>query len=329
MNYKIGHVEQGIKQALYSFIRFWQRVLVMMKVGVIMGGISSEREISLRTGAEIANNLDKEKYEVVSIVIDKKEDLMEKVKGIDFALLALHGCFGEDGTVQAVLQTLGIPYSGCDTLCSAVCMDKDMTKKVLKAADIATAAWMNVKSVEQINYEKLEKIGYPFVVKPNSGGSSVATNIVKESKEVEAAVVEALKYDKEVMIEKYIKGDEITCCMLDGKMLPVLAIKPKAGFFDYTSKYMDGGADEFVVELEAELHKKVEAMAIGSWEAVKCSVYSRVDMIIENGEPYVLELNTLPGMTKNSLFPKSAKAYGISFSGLLDFIIEHSLKERV
>lgn len=299
-----------------------------MKVGVIMGGISSEREISLNTGREIANNLNKEKYEVVSIVIDKKEDLMEKVKGIDFALLALHGCFGEDGTVQAVLQTLNIPYSGCDTLCSAVCMDKDMTKKVLKAADIATAPWMNVKSVEKIDYAKLEEMGYPFVVKPNNGGSSVATAIVKCKEEVESAVVEALKYDKEAMIEKYIKGDEITCCVLDGKMLPVLAIKPKSSFFDYTSKYMDGGADEFVVELEKELHEKVEAMALKCWDAVKCSVYSRVDMIIQDGEPYVLELNTLPGMTKNSLFPKSAKAAGISFDGLLDSIIEYSLRER-
>lgn len=299
-----------------------------MKIGVIMGGISSEREISLKTGQEIAANLDKNKYEVKSIVLDSKEELIEKVKDIDFALLALHGKFGEDGTVQSVLQTLNIPYSGCDSLSSAICMDKDMTKKVLKSADIRTADWINVRSLEEIDYEKVKSFSYPVVVKPNNGGSSVATSIAKDEEEVKKAVEEALKYDKEVMIEKYIQGDEITCCILDGKMLPVLAIKPKSSFFDYTSKYADGGADEFVVELNKELHEKVEAMALACFREIKCSVYARVDMIIKEGVPYILELNTLPGMTKNSLFPKSASAVNISFNKLLDLIIEHSLKER-
>lgn len=299
-----------------------------MRVGVIMGGISSEREVSLNSGQSILANLDKNKYEIIPVVIDSKEDLFTKVKDIDFALLALHGKFGEDGTVQAVLQTMGIPYSGCDTLSSAVCMDKDMTKKVLKSRDIRTAPWFNVSSVEEIDYNRIEQLGYPVVVKPNNGGSSVATFVVKEKSEIEAAVIEALKWDKEVMIEKYIKGDEITCPILDDEMFPVLAIKPKSSFFDYTSKYSDGGADEFVVELEPSLHKQVEEMAIATYKALKCSVYARVDMIVKDGVPYILEVNTLPGMTKNSLFPKSAAGKNISFSGLLDRIIEISLRER-
>ena len=309
----------------YEQTKIWRS---FMKVGVIMGGISSEREISLNTGKEIIANLNKEKYEVQSIQIDNKADIIEKVRDLDFALLALHGKFGEDGTVQSVFQTLDIPYSGCNVLSSAVCMDKDLTKKLLLANEVKIAAWYMVNAGEEIDLEAIEAIGYPMVVKPNNGGSSVATGIVKDREELLALINEALKYDNEVMVEKYIKGDEITCCILDGKMLPVIAIKPGNSFFDFASKYSDGGAEEVIVELQQELHEKVEAMALSCWKSLKCSVYARVDMLIEEGQPYVLEVNTLPGMTKNSLFPKSAAAVGMSFSQLLDNIIELSLKER-
>ncbi len=299
-----------------------------MKVGVIMGGISSEREVSLRTGEEIASNLDKNKYQVSMLVIDKKEDLVEKVKDIDFAFIALHGKFGEDGTVQGVLQTLGIPYSGSDVACSALCMDKDMTKKILRYSGINTADWVMVKDTKDVDKPAIERLGFPLVVKPNCGGSSVATNVVESFDKLEAAIIEALKYDSEVMLEQYIKGEEITCCILDGKLLPVIAIKPTSSFFDYTSKYSDGGAEEVIINLEPKLHETVEKMALQCWKGLKCKVYSRVDMFIKQGVPYVLELNTLPGMTKNSLFPKSAAAVGMSFSQLLDCIIQYSLKEK-
>ncbi|MDB2120399.1 MAG: D-alanine--D-alanine ligase [Clostridium sp.] len=300
-----------------------------MKVGVIMGGISSEREISLKSGNSVVENIDKNKYEVIPIVIDKKEDIINKVKGIDFALLALHGQFGEDGTVQAVLQTLGIPYSGCGPLSSAACMDKDMTKSLLQAAGIRTAPWINLRSEDEINYDDIKELGYPVVVKPTHGGSSVATFIIKEEKEIKNAVKEVFKWDNEVMIEKFIKGDEITCPVMGREMFPVVAIKPHAEFFDYTAKYADGGSDEFVIELEESLHKEVEKMALDTYRALKCSVYARIDMIItEGGIPYILEVNTLPGMTKASLFPKSAAGKGIDFSGLIDLIIENSLKEK-
>jgi len=302
---------------------------IVMKVGVIMGGISSEREISLKSGNSVVENIDKNKYEVIPIVIDKKEDIINKVKGIDFALLALHGQFGEDGTVQAVLQTLGIPYSGCGPLSSAACMDKDMTKSLLQAAGIRTAPWINLRSEDEINYDDIKELGYPVVVKPTHGGSSVATFIIKEEKEIENAVKEVFKWDNEVMIEKFIKGDEITCPVMGREMFPVVAIKPHAEFFDYTAKYADGGSDEFVIELEESLHKEVEKMALDTYRALKCSVYARIDMIItEGGIPYILEVNTLPGMTKASLFPKSAAGKGIDFSGLIDLIIENSLKEK-
>ena len=297
-----------------------------MKVGVIMGGISSEREISIQSGNSVVHALDKDKYEAIPIVLNEKEDLIEKVKGIDFALLALHGKFGEDGTVQSVLKTLGIPFSGCGPLSSAICMDKDMTKRILAFGNVRTARWVMVSSVDEIDYEKIENLGYPVFIKPNNGGSSVATTLVESKEAVKDAVLEALKYDTEVMIEEYIKGDEITCPIIDGKMLPVLAIKPKGKLFDIASKYEDGGADEFIVELNEDLHKEVEKMALETYKLLKCDVYARVDMLVKDNIPYVLEVNTLPGMTKNSLFPKSAAGINMSFEELLDTIIEKSLK---
>jgi D-alanine-D-alanine ligase len=226
-----------------------------MKIGVIMGGVSSEREISLASGREIVKFFDKNKYTVVPIIIDKKQDIITKTTDIDFAFIALHGKFGEDGTVQSVLETLNIPYSGCGPLTSAICMDKDMTKKVLKSNNINTAKWICVKDIGEIDYDYLDEMGYPVVVKPNSGGSSVATSIINKREDVEDAVVQALKYDEEVMIEEYIKGDEITCCMLNGKTLPIIAIKPKSGFFDYKAKYTAGASEEIIVELEEKFTK--------------------------------------------------------------------------
>ena len=290
-----------------------------MKVGVIMGGISSEREISLKSGKSIIENIDKNKYEVIPVVIDEKVDIINKVKDLDFALLALHGKFGEDGTVQSVLQTLDIPYSGCGPLTSALCMDKDLTKTVLQANGIRTARWLNVKSVEEIDYEAIENIGYPVFIKPTNGGSSVATFKIYDKEKVQEAVEEGLKWDTEVMIEEFIDGNEITCPVFDNKLFPVIAIKPKSDFFDYTQKYSENGADEVLVE--------VKEMALKTYKALKCEVYSRIDMIVnKEGTPYILEVNTLPGMTAASLFPKSAKGEGYSFSEFLDLIIETSLK---
>lgn len=298
-----------------------------MKVGVIMGGISSEREISLKSGKSIIENIDKNKYEVIPVVIDEKVDIINKVKDLDFALLALHGKFGEDGTVQSVLQTLDIPYSGCGPLTSALCMDKDLTKTVLEANGIRTARWLNVKSVEEIDYEAIENMGYPVFIKPTNGGSSVATFKIYDKEKVQEAVEEGLKWDIEVMIEEFIDGNEITCPVFDNKLFPVIAIKPKSDFFDYTQKYSDNGADEVLVELEEDLYKEVKEMALKTYKALKCEVYSRIDMIVnKEGTPYILEVNTLPGMTAASLFPKSAKGEGYSFSEFLDLIIETSLK---
>ena len=214
-------------------------------------------------------------------------------------------------------------------LSSALCMDKDLTKTVLRNHGVRTAEWFVVKNATDVTKEMVESLKYPVVVKPNRGGSSVATFICKSFDEVVEGVKEGLKVDSEVMVEEFIKGDEITVPILDGEALPTLIIKPvKGGFFDYQSKYEDGGAEEVIIEYEEALQSEINELALTTFSALKCDVYARVDFIVRDGVPYLLEINTLPGMTRTSLFPKSAKGIGLSYQGLLDRIIQSSLKLR-
>ncbi|MDU4325396.1 MAG: D-alanine--D-alanine ligase [Clostridium celatum] len=289
--------------------------------------MSSEREISLKSGEQVIKNLNKDKYEkIIPIIINSQKEVIEKVKEIDFAFIALHGRFGEDGTIQGTLETMGIPYSGCGVLCSAISMNKCLTKRLVKSIGIETASWITVKSLEDINYKKIQEIGYPVFIKPNNGGSSVATFLIRNESEIENAVKEALKYDKEVMIEKYIDGEEITSFILNGEVFPTVVIKANMGeFFDYKSKYEENGANEEVSFLDKELQKSINKISKSIWDVLGCKSYARIDMIISNNIPYFLEINTLPGMTTSSLIPKSARARGYNFSELLDMIIEYSL----
>ncbi|HSQ89623.1 D-alanine--D-alanine ligase [Romboutsia sp.] len=297
-----------------------------MKIAVIMGGISSEREVSLNSGREVYNNLNRDKYEVVKIILDEKMDIFTKLTSdIDFAFLALHGKFGEDGCIQSILEAMDIPYSGCGPLTSALCMDKNMTKKILRDSNLPTAPWVVVKSVEEINYDKIEEFGYPVFIKPNCGGSSVATFFVHSKDEVLNAVQKGLEVDECVMIEKYIPGGEYTSFVLNGEVFPTVSIKANSEFFDYESKYSTNGAIEEVVFLEDNLQNQINNISKTCWNIFNCKAYVRVDIIISNGIPYVLELNTLPGMTQTSLIPRSAKSRGIEFSELLDKIIKYSL----
>ena len=298
------------------------------KIAVIMGGISSEREISLKSVAGVLGSLDREKYEPIEVVIDKKTDIITKIPDdVDFAFLALHGKFGEDGCVQSVLETRDIPYSGCGPLSSAMCMDKNISKKICKASGIPTADWITVKSIEEIDYDRIEEMGYPVFVKPNSGGSSVATFMIKEKAGIEDAVRQGLEVDTEVMIEQYLPGEECTSFILDGEVFPTVSIKSEQEFFDFEAKYSsDNGAVEEVVYLEESLQNKLNEYSKMCWDAFNCRAYVRVDFIISNGVPYVLELNTLPGLTATSLIPRSAAARGISYAQLLDKLIDCSLK---
>lgn len=311
-----------------------------MKVGIIMGGVSSEREVSRMTGKEMAAQLDRGKYEVLPIEITRREELIDQVKGIDFALLALHGAFGEDGTVQGVLESLGIPYSGSGVLSSGLCMDKDLSKRLLRAEGIATPEWVCLErsswsetTVEsggsRGNGSPAWGLAYPLFVKPNGGGSSIGVRRVEDEMELRFALEEAFRWDRSVVVESMVHGQEITCSVLGGELLPILGIRATgAAWFDYCAKYSVGGAEEHPIVLPSEVEARVRNVALACYRILKCGVYARIDMILKDGVPYVLEVNTLPGMTATSLLPKSALAAGLSYAELLDRIIELSLLER-
>ncbi|WP_072985352.1 D-alanine--D-alanine ligase [Clostridium cavendishii] len=296
-----------------------------MKVGVLMGGVSSEREISLRSGEQVVNNLDRKKYEVIPILLDSKKDVIEKVEGVNFAFIALHGSFGEDGEIQGILESLNIPYNGSGVLTSALCMNKKQSKRIMKSVGVNTAEFITVNNIDEIEVKLKNNLSYPLVVKPNIGGSSVATFIVYNEEELKASVKEALKYDKEIIIERYLKGEEYTVAILNGEALPIIDIKSKGKFFDFKAKYTKNEATEEIANISRELEKEIKELSIRCYEIFDCKAYARVDIIVSEGIPYVLEVNTLPGMTNNSLILKAAKAINLTYVDLLDKIIEYSL----
>lgn len=300
-----------------------------MKIGVIMGGLSSEHEVSLQTGRVMLAHLDPEQYVATPIVVTKCGELADQVRGIDMALLALHGVYGEDGTVQGTLESMGIPYTGSGVLASSMCMNKDITKRMLRSVGVATPDWFLWNGMEDYSAEAVERLGYPVVVKPNSGGSSIGIRMVDSADQLLEAVQSALEWDDSVLIERCVRGEEMTCSILDGELLPTIGIRPvHSDWFDYKAKYEDGEAEERVIELPAVVEARVRNAALTSYRAMKCEVYARVDMMLVDGHPYVLEVNTLPGMTNTSLFPKSALAAGIAFPELLDRIIQSSYQAR-
>ena len=292
-----------------------------------MGGVSSERDISFMSSRGMINHLDKNKFEVIPIEINKKDDVFTKCRGIDFALIGLHGKFGEDGCVQSILSAMDIPYSGCGPLPSGLAMDKNIAKKLLRFAGVRTPDWLIVTNIEKIDYNRIDEIGYPLFVKPNSGGSSIATNLVYKREDLAEAVAEALNYDTEVMIEAYIKGLEISIPMIDGILYPTMVIKPPGEFFDIKAKYQpieDGGAIEYVFQLDEPLKEEVENMVLITWNELKLESYARIDLLIRDNVPYFLEANTLPGMTPTSLLPRSYISLGHTYTDLLTKMIEVS-----
>ncbi|MEC0244237.1 D-alanine--D-alanine ligase [Paenibacillus chitinolyticus] len=302
-----------------------------MRIGVIMGGISSEREVSLQTGQEMIRHLDRSRYEVVPIVIDRRADLITQAQqaGIDLALLALHGRYGEDGTVQGALETLGIPYTGSGVLASSLCMNKQLSKRLLKTVGVHTPEGLCWQGMDDYEPQAVKQLGYPVIVKPNMGGSSIGIQLVHKEKELLTAVQKAGSFDQAILIEPYIKGMELTCSIVDGEVLPIIGVRSAhSEWFDYQAKYEPGGAEEKVIQLPPATRQRVREAALASYRLLQCKVYARVDMILCGDVPYVLEVNTLPGMTGNSLLPKSSAASGMTFTQLLDRIIASSLLER-
>ena len=275
-----------------------------------MGGESSEREVSLMTGQEVIKNLNPQKYEVVVVDVPKE---LDKVKGIDLAFLALHGRGGGDGVIQGYLEKQWIRYTGCGVTASAVGMNKVIFRKVM-----INSGFLMAKETDKV----------PCVVKPSNGGSSVGVSIVKKEADLKKAINEAKKYDNEVLIEEYIEGVEVSCGVLGNEnptALPVIEIRPKKEFFDYEAKYMGMSEEICPARISPKLTGQVQELSIKVFKAIGGKGYARVDFIIKNETPYLLEINTLPGLTANSLIPKEAKAAGIEYPELLDKIIELAL----
>ncbi|BAK81696.1 D-alanine--D-alanine ligase [Candidatus Arthromitus sp. SFB-rat-Yit] len=292
-----------------------------MKLGVLYGGISSEREVSINTGKQIINILDEEKYNVVEIFLNKKEDIF-KCKGLDFVFIALHGKFGEDGQVQSILDSMGIKYNGSDFSTSSLCMNKYLVKKVLSDYAVQMPRGIIVdKKYDLCNID----LTFPIIVKPNFGGSSVGIVKCETMDELLKNVKESFGYDDKLLIEEFIEGQEITCGILNGEALPIFKIIPQNHeFFNYISKY-DNTSIEEPIELSEDLDRMIKEISKKCYDVLNCRIYSRIDFILKDGIPYFLEINTLPGMTEGSLFPKMGRLAGLDFKSLVDNIIESSI----
>lgn len=297
----------------------------MLRVGVVMGGNSSEHQVSMLTGAEFVKHLNKEKYDVVEVVIDKPKDILLWYQKIDFALLALHGKNGEDGKVQALLEALEIPYSGSGIASSAICLDKNISKLIMESHGVKTPKWIMVKKEYPFSLDLFYGLTLPLIVKPNQGGSSIGIHIANTYEEIEALLVDSFIYDDEVIVEEWIEGQEITCSMIKGEIIPVLSVQPNMTFYDYTAKYSENDNIQKLAILDEEVTDEIKSIAEICWSLFKLKTYARIDLMIQDGQIYVIEINTLPGMTRFSHLPKSAMAMGLSYGEILDQIIEESL----
>jgi len=340
------------------------------RVIVMMGGPSAEHEVSLASGRMVVEALPRDRYEVSAIVIGRdgrwalrppeeiraleprpmdrallpakpSETLvgMQHLGRADVVFLAFHGPFGEDGTLQGMLETLGIPYTGSGPLASALAMHKDKAKELFRLHGL-TVPRGRVVSVEQVRTDLaatvaylLDAVGLPAVVKPNQGGSSLGVNVAASRSELEEALEAAARQDASVLVEERVVGMELTCPVLENEedepeALPVIEIVPQRGiFFDFASKYETGGADEIVpARIPDDVRDACQEAALTAHRALGCRGFSRTDLIWTEKGPVILEVNTIPGMTPNSLLPRSAKAAGIEFSALVDRLVRLALR---
>lgn len=295
-------------------------------IALLMGGPGSEREVSLTSGKAVLEALRQEGFSHVTPVI--VNDIRPAIPdGTELCFNMIHGTYGEDGGLQSYLEELGIPYTGAGSAASRACFDKLLSKKAFVACNVPTPA------SETIPAGQLPKIPVPCVIKPPCEGSSVGVEIVRDAAALPAAMEKAGQYAQELLVEEYIEGKELTVAILDGVPLPVIHIAPREGFYDYKNKYpaLTGGVGSDYIcpaDISDEETKAVQAAALAAYKALNVEVYGRVDVLLtKDGNPYVLEINTIPGMTSASLFPKAAKAVGISFGELCVRIARLSLNQ--
>jgi len=298
-----------------------------MKIIVLMGGTSPEREVSLRSGMAINEACNKAGYNSEMLDLEKDiHEITDELKSCDLVFNALHGGTGENGIIQGYLDSIGVNYTGSKTLSSAICMDKDISKKLVQLGGYDTADWVCVHGEVSDKSSYLDE--FPIVVKPNDLGSTIGLAIVQKEAGVNDAVARALDFSNNIMMEKYIAGRELTVAVLGDTVLPIVEIKPEHDLYDYACKYTKGLSNYICpADLPDNLTADIQLAALEIFDLLRCSDYARIDFRLDDNDRFwFLESNTLPGMTSTSLVPKAAKAAGIDFTDLIKQIINLSAK---
>lgn len=292
-------------------------------IAVLMGGLSAEREVSLKTGSAVLNALLENGCH--AIAVDVGNDLPGQLREVnaEVAFICLHGRFGEDGTVQGLLEMMQIPYIGSGVMSSSMVMDKVVTKQILLYHEISTPGFVVYRKGDDMSAVLQRCRHFPLVVKPAREGSTIGISIVRTRQELEEGLAEALLHDDLILIEDYIQGDEVTVSVLNGKPLPIIKIVPKSGFYDYESKYTPGHTEYLLpAPLDAVLYNRLQETSVAACKALSCRGAARVDFMVRGSEFFCLEVNTIPGMTATSLLPKAAAEAGIPFNELVMQILE-------
>ena len=299
-----------------------------MKIGVLFGGASQEREVSLESGKAISIACKSLGHDVVELdPINGIDSLFSDIEPLDLIFNGLHGGDGENGVIQGFLQSIGKRFTGSQNESSAICMDKRVSKALVHRKKILTPNWISIDKEEEIPMD--HGIKYPLIVKPNDQGSTIGLTIVKNDKELKGAVNLARKFTSIVLVEAFVSGREITVTIIGNKAYPIVEIMPSNDLYDYECKYTKGMTTYLCpADLTNELTLKIQNIALNIYKLLGCRHYSRVDFILdEELTPWFLEVNTLPGMTETSLIPKSVHAAGMDFKMLIKTIIEESLKD--
>ncbi|MFD1171682.1 D-alanine--D-alanine ligase [Oceanobacillus picturae] len=303
-----------------------------MKIAVLYGGTSGEREVSLSSGKGIIQALKNNGHEVTGIDFhpERLEEIIEL--NVDLVFIGLHGKFGEDGRVQGLLEMLGLPYVGSGVLASALAMDKAKAKQIFESNDIPVAKSKVYTITDKTNLQDVEKevnqvFKVPFVIKPNSEGSTLGLTIVENPEQILDGLKRAATSDDTILIEDFIQGREITVAVLGEKALPIIEIIPKNAYYDYESKYAAGGSEHIVpAPIDAQTTKTIQELAVKAHSVLGCKTYSRVDFILtKENQPVILEVNTLPGMTPTSLFPDAAKVIGLDYDTMIETFVKRSV----
>jgi D-alanine-D-alanine ligase len=303
-------------------------MLTDKRIGVLMGGISAEREVSLKSGQAIYGALENLGYNVIAIDTGKDICTVLAAGGVQIAFLALHGGWGEDGSVQGMLEVLGIPYTGSGVLASAIAMDKEASKKVFRYHGIPVPPYVVLDREAQNGLPSVD-FPLPWVVKPASEGSSIGVSIVRQEHDFRKAIAHAHSYGPRVIIEQYIDGKEIHMGVLNGEVIGGVEVRPSLEFYSYEAKYTSG-LTEYILppEVDGVVYERAGRTALSAHHALGCKGATRIDLRIDGkGNPYVLEINTIPGMTETSLLPKIARLAGYDFPGLIEEILRGTIHE--